>query len=114
MALTPVTINGRSYDMGRIDFETKLGGYELWTIGGGGVGAIHPFHVHGVHFRVISVGGAAPGPEDSGWKDTCLVAGQIEILVRFERSAGPAAPFMFHCHILEHEDSGMMGQFTVA
>lgn len=106
-------INGRAYDMGRIDFQAKLGSYERWLIGGGGVGVIHPFHVHGVHFRVLSTAGARPGPEDSGWKDTCLVAGQIEILVRFERTAGPTAPFMYHCHILEHEDSGMMGQFTV-
>ena len=107
-------INGRVYDAARIDFQVRLGSYERWLIGGGGVGVIHPFHIHGVHFRVISTAGARPGPEDSGWKDTCLVAGQIELVVRFERPAGPRAPFMYHCHILEHEDSGMMGQFSVA
>ena len=34
--------------------------------------------------------------------------------MRFERTATDHAPYMFHCHILEHEDAGMMGQFTVA
>jgi len=40
--------------------------------------------------------------------------GEAEILVRFDQPASGATPFMFHCHILEHEDAGMMGQFTVA
>jgi FtsP/CotA-like multicopper oxidase with cupredoxin domain len=51
--------------------------------------------------------------ENSGWKDTVLVAGQTEIIVRFDHSAPPEFPYMYHCHILEHEDAGMMGQFTV-
>ena len=113
MAMNDFGINGRTYDMRRIDFQVKLGSYERWIIGGGGAGVLHPFHVHGVHFRVESTAGAPPGPEDSGWKDTIVVSGQAEIVVRFERPAGPDAPYMYHCHILEHEDSGMMGQFTV-
>jgi FtsP/CotA-like multicopper oxidase with cupredoxin domain len=43
-----------------------------------------------------------------------LVDGSAEILVRFDKLADAAAPFMYHCHILEHEDAGMMGQFTVS
>ena len=41
-------------------------------------------------------------------------AGQAEILVQMSQTADTATPYMFHCHILEHEDAGMMGQFTVA
>ncbi|MCB1134462.1 MAG: multicopper oxidase domain-containing protein, partial [Verrucomicrobiae bacterium] len=39
--------------------------------------------------------------------------GEAEILARFDQPASAETPFMFHCHILEHEDAGMMGQFTV-
>ena len=52
-------------------------------------------------------------PEISGGKDTVLVAGQTEIVVRFDHPAPPDYPFMYHCHILVHEDAGMKGQFTV-
>jgi blue copper oxidase len=105
-------INGRSYDPARIDFHVPLGQRERWIISGGGA-AEHPFHVHGVHFRVLSEGGAAPRAENAGWKDTVLAAGQIEIEVRFDHRADPLFPYMYHCHILEHEDAGMMGQFSV-
>lgn len=110
--MTDFAINGRSYDPGRIDFGVELGTYERWIISGG-AGVDHPFHVHGVHFRVASVGGADPLIEDSGWRDTVVASGETEIVVRFDHRAGPATPYMYHCHILEHEDSGMMGQFTV-
>ena len=53
------------------------------------------------------------GAEQSGWKDVVLVEEHAEILVRFDNPAPPKMPFMYHCHILEHEDHGMMGQFAV-
>jgi len=106
-------INGHPYDMNRIDFEVALGTVERWIISGAG-SIDHPFHVHGVHFKVISEnGGLEHRSENIGWKDTVLVSGQTEILIRFENPAGRKTPFMYHCHILEHEDSGMMGQFSV-
>jgi FtsP/CotA-like multicopper oxidase with cupredoxin domain len=104
-------INGRPYDMGRIDFEVALGSVERWQIRSTMVA--HPFHVHGVRFRVVTENGGPPRPENAGWKDTVLVPGEAEILARFDQTASRETPFMFHCHILEHEDAGMMGQFTV-
>lgn len=104
-------INGRPYDMRRIDFEIALGSVERWQIRSTMVA--HPFHVHGVRFRVVSENGGPPRPENTGWKDTVLVPGEAEILARFDQPASRETPFMFHCHILEHEDAGMMGQFTV-
>jgi FtsP/CotA-like multicopper oxidase with cupredoxin domain len=107
-------INGRPHDMNRIDEEVKLGAVERWVIGGGGV-IEHPFHVHGVQFKVISEGGGArPRPESSGWKDTIVISGETAVMVRFTHAATREKPFMYHCHILEHEDAGMMGQFTVS
>ncbi len=104
-------INGRPYDMRRIDFEVALGSVERWQIRSTMVA--HPFHVHGVRFRVVTENGGPPRPENTGWKDTVLVPGEAEILARFDQPASRETPFMFHCHILEHEDAGMMGQFTV-
>ncbi len=104
-------INGRPYNMRRVDFEVALGSVERWQIRSTMVA--HPFHVHGVRFRVITENGGPPRPENTGWKDTVLVPGEAEILVRFDQPASRETPFMFHCHILEHEDAGMMGQFTV-
>tara|TARA_R110002020_G_scaffold278506_2_gene493930 strand:+ start:23348 stop:24754 length:1407 start_codon:yes stop_codon:yes gene_type:complete len=105
-------INGQPFDMDRIDFNVALGSVERWIVRSSMVA--HPFHVHGVQFRVLSEDGSPPRPENSGWKDTVLVPTQTEILVRFEHSANKENPFMLHCHILEHEDAGMMAQFTVS
>lgn len=104
-------INGQPYDMRRIDFKVALGSVERWQIRSTMVA--HPFHVHGVRFRVVSENGGPPRPENTGWKDTVLVPGEAEILAQFDQPASRETPFMFHCHILEHEDAGMMGQFTV-
>jgi blue copper oxidase len=104
-------INGRPFDMNRVDFEVALGSVERWHVRSTMVA--HPFHVHGVRFRVVSENGGPPRPEDTGWKDTVLVPGEAEILTRFDQPASRETPLMFHCHILEHEDAGMMGQFIV-
>jgi FtsP/CotA-like multicopper oxidase with cupredoxin domain len=110
---TDFGINGRSFDMDRVDFEVALGSVERWIITGAGA-VYHPFHVHGVHFRVLSEGGGlGRRQENVGWKDTVLASGETEILIHFTKPAGYESPFMYHCHILEHEDAGMMGQFVV-
>ena len=104
-------INGRPFDMDRIEFEVARGSVERWQIRSTMIA--HPFHVHGVRFRVVTENGGPPRPENTGWKDTVLVPGEAEILAQFDQPASRETPFMFHCHILEHEDAGMMGQFTV-
>ncbi len=104
-------INGRPFDMRRIDVTTKLGTTEIWEIRSAAMA--HPFHMHGVSFRILSNNGRPPNPAQSGWKDVVLVEDRAEILVRFDHPASAKMPFMYHCHILEHEDHGMMGQFAV-
>ncbi len=103
-------INGHAFDMERIDAEIALGSQEVWEIEAGSMA--HPFHVHGVHFRIISLDGGSPPVHLQGWKDTVLVSRFAEILVHFTQTASRAHPYMFHCHILEHEDAGMMGQYV--
>jgi blue copper oxidase len=105
-------INGRSFSMNRVDVTAKLGTSEIWEIVSNAMA--HPFHVHGASFRILSNNGRKPSAEQSGWKDVVLVEDRAEVLVRFNNPAPPKMPFMYHCHILEHEDHGMMGQFAVA
>jgi blue copper oxidase len=102
-------INGRTYDPERIDFEIPLGSTEIWEVRPQMMA--HPFHIHGVTFRVLSLGGAPPPDHLAGDKDTVLVDRPTELLVRFAQRATHEMPFMFHCHVLEHEDAGMMAQF---
>jgi blue copper oxidase len=106
-------INGRSFAMDRIDVTAKLGTSEIWEIVAAAMPMAHPFHVHGASFRILSRGGRPPSAHESGWKDVVLVEEHAELLVRFDNPALPKMPFMYHCHILEHEDHGMMGQFAV-
>jgi blue copper oxidase len=103
-------INGRTFDMARIDVETKRGTSEVWEIVS--VGMAHPFHIHGASFRILSIDSGPVPPHLSGWKDVVLVPEKAELLVAFTQLAPPQYPFMYHCHILEHEDAGLMGQYV--
>lgn len=107
-----MAINGQPFDMSVINDRVRLGDTEKWVISTSMLA--HPFHVHGVSFQVISENGREPRPESLGWKDTVVVDSQTELLVQFTQPASEETPFMYHCHILEHEDAGMMGQFTVS
>jgi blue copper oxidase len=104
-------INGRAFAMRRIDERVRLGDTEVREISGDMMA--HPFHIHGAQFRVLSRGGAGPALRDQGLRDTVMVGQAVELLVQFTQEAAKA-PFMYHCHILEHEDNGMMGQFVVS
>jgi FtsP/CotA-like multicopper oxidase with cupredoxin domain len=107
-----LTINGRPFAPGRIDEQVKLGTTEIWEIVTPDMA--HPFHLHGAHFRVLSEDGDQPKTWNRGPKDTMRVENSAELLVTFTRPAAASAPFLYHCHLLEHEDGGMMGAFTVA
>ena len=105
-------INGQAMDMGIINERIKKGEVELWRITGQRMP--HPFHLHGASFQIITLNGEPPTEADRGWKDTVVVWDEVtEIIVRFDYEATEEFPFMYHCHMLEHEEYGMMGQFTV-
>ena len=123
-----VNINGRQMDMDRIDEYVKLNEPEIWVVTndshhmgmmGGGMGMMnmmgevpHPFHIHNTQFRILSRNGRPTYSWEQGDKDTVLVSpGEtVELLVEFRHQG----LYMYHCHILEHEDMGMMGQFNVS
>jgi blue copper oxidase len=112
--LNGTSINGQGMDMGRVDATVTRDTTEVWDVSNQD-GQVHSFHVHDTQFQVVSVAGRQPPPELAGWKDTVLVPPNedVRIVLRFTDYADPDAPYMFHCHLLMHEDNGMMGQFMV-
>jgi len=98
-------INGKPMDMRRVDVRARLGTTEIWQIENV-VAMDHPFHLHGFQFQVIDREGVRE-PYLS-WKDSVNVPrhSKVRIAVKFDDFAGK---WMFHCHILDHEDMGMMG-----
>jgi FtsP/CotA-like multicopper oxidase with cupredoxin domain len=109
MVMTQGFINGRIMDMERVDVSAPLGATEIWEIENI-VGMDHPFHLHGFQFQVLERDGV-PEPQRS-WKDTVNVPRHqtVRFVVRYDDHPGK---WMFHCHILDHEDHGMMGVLEV-
>ncbi|MBJ8959048.1 multicopper oxidase CueO [Citrobacter youngae] len=107
-------INGLAFDMNKPMFAATKGQHERWVISGQGDMMLHPFHIHGTQFRILSENGKAPAAHRTGWKDTVRVEGGVsEVLVKFDHDAPKEHAYMAHCHLLEHEDTGMMLGFTV-
>jgi FtsP/CotA-like multicopper oxidase with cupredoxin domain len=126
------TINGRLFEMTSVarDEIVRLGDLEVWRFhnqlgrGGmmGGMHLPHPMHVHGLQFQVLerhvdrsartSAATLSDGFVDEGWHDTVLVmpGEQVKILLKFEDFTGL---YLYHCHMLEHEDMGMMRNYLV-
>jgi FtsP/CotA-like multicopper oxidase with cupredoxin domain len=96
-------------DMDRVDVRARLGTTEVWEVRNT-VGMDHPFYLHGFRFQVLSRDGE-PVPFRA-WKDTVNVPrwGTVRVVVRYDRYPGK---WMFHCHIVNHEDDGMMGVLEV-
>jgi len=111
----PFQLNGTPFDMDNINYEIPLNNTEIWTLTNQ-TQVAHPFHIHDVQFNILEIGGQAPPLHMQGWKDVVLVPpmmGTAKFITRFLDYANPDVPYMYHCHILTHEDGGMMGQFTV-
>jgi len=118
------TIDGRVFGMTDVaDSETVAAGstheWEFVNAGGPmGMQMAHPIHLHGRHFQVVGRSGGDPantlrdGLIDRGWTDTVLVLPQesVRIRVTFSNHRGL---YLYHCHILEHEDMGMMRNFRI-
>ncbi|WP_312242161.1 multicopper oxidase CueO [Pantoea sp.] len=108
-------INGQAFNMMKPMFNVPLNTFEKWTISGEGDRMLHPFHIHGAQFRILSENGKPPAPYRQGWKDMVNVNGwRSEVLVRFSHRAAAEHAYMAHCHLLEHEDTGMMLGFSVS
>ncbi len=101
------TINGEQWPDNK-PVHVMRGDVEIWEVRNDAP-MDHPFHLHGMFFQVLSVGGGARVPD--GWKDTVNVPQSST--VRFAVQYDPPGMWMFHCHILEHAELGMMGDLMV-
>ncbi len=110
----PFFVNGTLYDMDVINETVNLGTTEIWEfVNNTMVG--HPVHIHDIQFNILDRNGL-PVPEwEQGLKDVVYVPsmGSARVITRFDDFADPDMPYMYHCHLLMHEDEGMMGQFVV-
>lgn len=110
----PFYFNDSTFDMMRVDYKIPLNSTEIWTLVNKTMVA-HPFHIHDSQFFILDRNGIPVGPEEKGRKDVVLVLpdDSVRFITKFEDFADDQIPYMFHCHILMHEDDGMMGQFVV-
>jgi FtsP/CotA-like multicopper oxidase with cupredoxin domain len=109
ITLSQGLINGKMMDMSRVDITAPLSATEIWDIENV-VGMDHPFHLHGFQFQILDRNGV---PEKTRrWKDTVNVPKHetVRFVVRYNDFPGM---WMYHCHILDHEDHGMMGVLEV-
>jgi blue copper oxidase len=109
-------VNGKPFSLDEPGFKAARNQTLRWRIAEGSDMMLHPVHIHGCQFRIVAQDGKPPEAYRAGWKDVAPISrgGVSEVLLRFPQSADSDAPYMAHCHILEHEDSGMMAQFVVA
>ena len=106
-------LNGVLFDMNVINETVQLDDTEIWSITNNSAIA-HPFHIHDVQFYILDRNGNQPAPSERGRKDVIIVKPQetVRFITKFEDFAS-STPYMYHCHMLIHEDGGMMGQFVV-
>lgn len=110
----PFYFNDSSFNMDRIDFVIPINNTEIWKLVNETMVG-HPFHIHDVQFYLFDRNGSQPSPAEQGRKDVVYIptGDSVMFITKFEDFADSMVPYMYHCHILMHEDAGMMGQFLV-
>jgi FtsP/CotA-like multicopper oxidase with cupredoxin domain len=111
----PFMFDMMPFDMMMINHRIPFNNIEIWELRNQ-TPIAHPFHIHDVQFYVLDINGTPPPPHLAGRKDVILVPGGmgvVRFITQFETFYNDTLPYMYHCHMLTHEDHGMMGQFVV-
>ena len=110
------TINGQMYDHNRIDTTVPLGNVEEWTIRNTSR-ELHVFHIHQTDFQVVEINGVAQ--RFTGYQDTVSLPfktkrgpGTVKVIIPFTNPV-IVGKFVYHCHIVQHADQGMMANIEV-
>ncbi|MGP6173719.1 multicopper oxidase family protein [Corynebacterium sp. A21] len=113
--LNTFEINDETMDMTRVDLTLDHDGPEVWTVINENSDWIHNFHIHNASFHVLEVRGTEAAIFTSGPKDTVALPPRatVRLAVTFGSFPDPEWAYMYHCHMLFHEDQGMMGQFVM-
>lgn len=114
LAEGPFGINNRTFHMDSINVTVELNATEVWTLVNK-THIAHPFHIHDIQFNVFEKSGTTPPVTEQGWKDVVLVMphDSVKFITKFITFSDEHIPYMYHCHLLHHEDDGMMGTFLV-
>jgi FtsP/CotA-like multicopper oxidase with cupredoxin domain len=111
-----MAINGKVMDINRIDEVVPVNDIELWDISNT-MNLEHNFHIHATHFWVVERDGSTANVpnNEKGYKDVVRIPpnSSVKVIVKMTDFIDANNGYMYHCHFLEHEDDGMMGQFTV-
>jgi FtsP/CotA-like multicopper oxidase with cupredoxin domain len=104
-------IDGKTFDMHRTDIRVKFGAVEEWTIRND-ADELHSFHIHQAPFQVTEINGVSQAPD--GYRDIVDVpiGGSVKVVIPFTNPV-IVGRFVYHCHILSHEDKGMMATIEV-
>lgn len=110
----PNTNQNPLFDLGVINDTIIQGETIIWELHGDPT-QTHPFHLHDVPFFILDRNGVPPTQDESGLKDMVIVYPEetVRFITKFTSFSDDETPYMYHCHILPHEDVGMMGQFLV-
>jgi bilirubin oxidase len=111
---TPFTFDGAGYDENVINQNVALNGVEKWTISNG-MTFSHSFHIHDVQFKIVARSSGKVADYEQGWKDVVSVPRNesVTFIAKFDDFASATDAYMYHCHMGNHEDGGLMGQFLV-
>lgn len=114
MLMGPFVINGAAFNMDVINEVVPINTVEKWRITNN-THISHPFHIHEGQFIIDNINGTAPDAVDAAYQDVVFIPPMqyAEVIKTFVDFADDMVPYMYHCHMLHHEDDGMMGSFTV-
>jgi len=104
-------IGGKTFDMNRTDIRVKLGAIEEWTIRNE-ADELHTFHIHQGPYQLIEINGVAQPADDHRDIVDVPIKGEVKVIIPFTNPL-IVGRFVFHCHILSHEDKGMMATIEV-
>jgi suppressor of ftsI len=104
-------IDGKTFDMNRTDIRVKLGAIEEWTIRNS-ADELHSFHIHQGPFQLTEINGVPQPADDRRDIVDVPVKGEVKVIIPFTNPE-IVGRFVYHCHILSHEDRGMMATIEV-
>jgi FtsP/CotA-like multicopper oxidase with cupredoxin domain len=102
------TVDGKTFDPARIDQRVRLGAVEEWTIRNTHDHDDHVFHIHTNPFQVTQINGQPAPPDEMQWRDTVVVPRKGGSVVFRSRFLDYTGIYMLHCHMMNHEEMGMM------
>jgi len=104
-------IDGKTFDMTRTDIRVKLGAVEEWTIRNES-DELHTFHIHQGPYQLTEINGVPQPADDHRDIVDVPIRGEVKVVIPFTNPT-IVGRFVYHCHILSHEDKGMMATIEV-